>query len=83
MRFNLVITFADGTKKEITASTADLVAFEDKFNVSVGSLASSQRLGHLLFLAWHSEHRTKSTKLGYDEWLETVEQVGEGETDPK
>ena len=83
MRFNLVITFADGTKKEIVASTADLVAFEDKFNVSVGSLASSQRLGHLLFLAWHSEHRTKSTKLGYDEWLETVEQVGEGETDPK
>jgi len=45
MRFNLVITFADGTKKEITASTPDLVAFEDKFNVSVGSLASSQRLG--------------------------------------
>ena len=83
MRFNLVITFADGTKKEITASTPDLVAFEDKFNVSVGSLASSQRLGHLLFLAWHSEHRTKSTKLGYDEWLETVEQVGEAETDPK
>jgi hypothetical protein len=72
MRFNLVITFADGTKKEITASTPDLVAFEDQFNVSVGSLASSQRLGHLLFLAWHSEHRTKSTKLGYEEWLETV-----------
>ena len=83
MRFNLVITFADGTKKEITASTPDLVAFEDQFNVSVGSLASSQRLGHLLFLAWHSEHRTKSTKLGYDEWLETVEQVGEAESDPK
>jgi len=83
MRFNLVITFADGTSKEITAGTADLVAFEDKFNVSVGSLASSQRLGHLLFLAWHSEHRTKSTKLGYEEWLDTVEGVGESATDPK
>lgn len=82
MRFNLVITFADGTKKEIVANTADLVAFEDKFNVSVGSLASSQRLGHLLYLAWHSEHRTKSTKLSYEEWLETVDGVGEG-SDPK
>lgn len=83
MRFNLVITFADGTTREITASTADLVAFEDKFNVSVGSLASSQRLGHLLFLAWHSEHRNKTTKLGYEEWLDTVEGVGEAATDPK
>jgi hypothetical protein len=83
MRFNLVITFADGTSKEIVASTADLVAFEDKFNMSVGKLASEQRLGHLLFLAWHSEQRTKSTKLGYEEWLETVDGVGEAENSPK
>jgi len=83
MRFNLVITFADGTTKEITAGAADLVAFEDKFNVSVGKLATEQRLGHLLFLAWHSEQRTKATKLGYEEWLETVDGVGEAETDPK
>ena len=83
MRFNLVITFADGTTKEITAAAADLVAFEDKFNVSVGKLATEQRLGHLLFLAWHSEQRTKATKLGYEEWLETVDGVGEAETDPK
>jgi hypothetical protein len=83
MRFNLVITFADGTSKEIVASTADLVAFEDKFNMSVGKLASEQRLGHLLFLAWHSEQRTKSTKLGYDEWLDTVDGVGEAENSPK
>lgn len=83
MRFNLLIKFADKTEKTITASTADLVAFEDKFNISVGKLASEQRLGHLLFLAWHSEQRTKSTKLGYDEWLDTVEGVGESESDPK
>lgn len=83
MRFNLVITFADGTKKEITASTADLVAFEDKFNISVGKLATEQRLGHLLFLAWHSEQRTKATKLKYEEWLETVDGVGEADSDPK
>ena len=83
MRFNLVITFADGTKKEITASTPDLVAIEDKFNLSVGRLATEQRLGHLLFLAWHSEQRTKNTKLSYEDWLATVDTVGEAETDPK
>jgi hypothetical protein len=83
MRFNLLINFADGTNKEITASTPDLVAFEDKFNISVGKLATEQRLGHLLFLAWHSEKRTKGTTLGYEAWLENVESVGESQNDPK
>ena len=83
MRFNLVITFADGISKEITAGAADLVAFEDKFNVSIGKLATEQRLGHLLFLAWHSEHRNKNTQLSYEDWLGTVEGVGEAESSPK
>jgi hypothetical protein len=83
MRFNLLINFANGTEKEITASTPDLVAFEDKFNISVGKLASEQRLSHLLFLAWHSEKRSKETALSYEEWLETVESVGASEKDPK
>jgi hypothetical protein len=83
MRFNLLINFANGTEKEITASTPDLVAFEDKFDISVGKLASEQRLSHLLFLAWHSEKRSKGTALSYEEWLETVESVGASEKDPK
>jgi len=83
MRFNLLINFANGTEKEITASTPDLVAFENKFDISVGKLASEQRLSHLLFLAWHSEKRSKGTALSYEEWLETVESVGASEKDPK
>ena len=83
MRFNLLINFADGSEKEITASTPDLVAFEDKFNISIGKLATEQRLGHLLFLAWHSQKRTKDTTLAYEAWLDTVESVGESKTDPK
>lgn len=83
MRFNLLIKFANGTEKEVTASTPDLVAFEDKFNISVGKLATEQRLGHLLFLAWHSEKRTKSTELTYELWLETIESVGASDLDPK
>jgi len=83
MRFNLLIKFADKTEKEVTASTSDLVAFEDRFNISIGKLAEEQRLGHLLFLAWHSEQRTKATKLKYEDWLDTVDGVGEGSTDPK
>lgn len=83
MKFNLLINFNDGSEKEITASTPDLVAFEDKFNLSIGKLATEQRLGHLLFLAWHSEKRNKGTDLGYDAWLDTVASVGESTQDPK
>ena len=83
MRFNLRIKFADGADKEIQASVPDLIAFEDKFNISVAKLAVEQRLSHLLFLAWHSEKRNKVTKLSFEEWSETVETIGESESDPK
>lgn len=83
MRFNLLIKFADGSEKEITASTPDLVAFEDKFNISVGRLGVEQKLSHLLFLAWHSEKRNKTTSANFETWLETVESVGESASDPK
>jgi hypothetical protein len=83
MRFNLLVKFNDGSEKEITASAADLVAFEDKFNISIGKLATEQRLGHLLFLAWHSEKRRKATDANYEAWLDTVETVGESKSDPK
>ena len=83
MKINLRILFLDGNSKEITCSASDLVKFEDKFNISVTKLAEDARIGWLLFLAWHSEKRTKSTKLEYEAWLETVETVGESEEDPK
>jgi hypothetical protein len=83
MRVNLHIQFENGKSKEITAGAADLVAFEDKFNISVAKLGDDPRMSYLLYLAWHSEHRTKSTELGYEEWLATVTGIGDGETDPK
>lgn len=83
MRFNLQVTFSDGKSKEITASVPDLVAFEDKFNLSIQHLAADQKLSHLLFLAWHSEKRRKETLLSFEQWQETVEGVGESASDPK
>ena len=83
MRINLHIQFEDGTDKDITASAADLVAFEDKFNVSVVNLGADPRMSWLLYLAWHSEQRRKETKLTYEKWLETVDEIGASDTDPK
>lgn len=83
MKINLQIQFEDGTSKEVTANAADLVAFEDKFNVSVSRLGSEGKLGHLLFLAWHAEKRSKGTDKPYEEWLDGVSSIGDSAEDPK
>lgn len=83
MKINLDITFSDGLKKTITANAADMVAFEDKFNISVAKLGGEPRMGWMMFLAWHSEKRTGQTNLEFEKWLETVDQVGGSESDPK
>lgn len=81
MKLTLRIEFQDATNKDITVSAADMVAFEDKFNVSIAKL-DDPRMGWLLFLAWHSEKRTKQTEKPYEEWLDLVDSIGET-SDPK
>jgi hypothetical protein len=83
MRINLRVDYTNGESKEITCSARDLVAFEEKYNRSVAKLEAEFRLTDLLFLAWHSEQRRKETKKDFDSWLDDVETVGVGDTDPK
>jgi hypothetical protein len=83
MKINLQITFNDGTTRDVLCNAADLVAFEDKFNISVGAIGSETKLSHLLFLAWHSEKRTSATKDTFEKWLESVASVGDSPADPK
>ncbi len=84
MRINLQITYANGTTKDVTCNAADLVAFEDKYNISSAKLGGQDsKLSWLLYLAWHSEKRTGATKDNFDKWLETIESVGGSDTDPK
>lgn len=81
MKLTLRIEFADGTSKDILVSAADMVAFEDKFNISIAKL-DEPRIGWLLFLAWHSEKRRKATDSDFEAWLDLVDTVGATE-DPK
>lgn len=83
MKLNLQVSFSDGTNRTIEASTPDMVAFEDKFNVSVAQLGADTRISWLLYLAWHADKRTGGTKLSYEKWLETVDGMGETEQAPK
>lgn len=75
MNINLHIKFTDKTEKTVTATAADLVAFETKFDLSVARLEKEVKLTHLLFIAWNSEKRTKQTELDWEAWTETVEAI--------
>jgi hypothetical protein len=81
MKITLQITFLDGSVRDVLVSAADMVAFEDKYNLSIARLEEA-RIGWLLFLAWHSEQRRKQTDKNYDDWIELVETIG-ANNDPK
>jgi hypothetical protein len=82
MKINLQITFNNGEAKEIVANAADMVAFEEKYSISVQALSTDPRMSYMFFLAWHAEKRTGGTKDSFEKWLETIEMVGAG-SDPK
>lgn len=83
MKINLRIEFVSGEEKEIICSAADIVRFENKFDLSVAVLESNVKLTHLLFLAWSSEVRSKSTTKEFDVWIDDVASIKASETDPK
>jgi len=75
MQINLLITFVDGNAKPVVARASDIVAFEERFNISMGSLQKDVRFTHLLFLAWHAEKRTGETKDNFEKWVDSVDSV--------
>jgi hypothetical protein len=83
VKLNLQVTYENGTTKDVTCNAADFVAFEDKYNVSIGVLGSETKLSYLLFLTYNSELRTKATTESFDKWLESVVSVGDSGDDPK
>jgi len=83
LKLNLRIEFVSGEEKEITCSASDIVKFESKFDLSVAVLEANVKLTHLLFLAWSSESRTKSTTKEFDIWVDDVASIKASELDPK
>ena len=82
MKINLQITFNNGEATDIIANAADMVAFEEKYSLSVQALSTDPRMSYMFFLAWHAQKRTGDTTDTFEKWLETIEMVGAG-SDPK
>lgn len=83
MKINLRLKYEGKEPKDIVCSAADLVAFEEKYDRSVARLEKEFKITDLLFLAWHSEKRTKATNKEFNDWLEEIETVEPNEAAPK
>jgi hypothetical protein len=80
MRLNLRVTYLDGSAADVTATAADLVAFEQTWDKSVITFGEQLRMTDLCWLAWHVTKRTKPETRDFDSWIEWVEFVGAAET---
>lgn len=83
MRVILRVNYNDGNSKDVVCSAKDLVAFEEKFSRSVAKLDTEFKITDLLFLAWHSEKRTKTTTKDFDAWLDEIDSIDASEKSPK
>jgi hypothetical protein len=84
MRLTLRVTTLDGAAVDTDATTADLVAFEERFSRSVARLEAELRLTDVCWLAWRSLTRQGKTTAEFGAWLETVDGVElvDGEASP-
>lgn len=84
MRLDLRITYNDGSAVVTPATTADLVAFEERFNRSVARLEAELRLTDVCWLAWRSLTRQGKTSAEFGPWLESIDGVElvDGEASP-
>ena len=73
----LKVTFLDETEETVQCIAADLIAFEQRFDLSIARLEAEVRVTHLFFLAWHALKRTGKTKDEFEKWTESVGMVAE------
>ena len=82
MKLNLRVAVGDGAPRDVVVQPVDIVQFEYKFKLSFAKMADDMHLGHLAWLAWHSEARRKVTTLDFDPWLDSLQTVEMGEDTP-
>ena len=54
---------AGGQQIDVVTSLGDMVALEEKYDIAVSDMQLRQKMGWMVFLAWHAAHRTKKTPL--------------------
>jgi hypothetical protein len=68
----LRIVDLDEKTRDIRVIAADLIAFEQKFELAASKLESFH---HMCWLAWKADSRAKTTTLEFDEWILGVDSI--------
>lgn len=68
----LRIVDLDDNTRDIRVIAADLIAFEQKFELAASKLESFE---HMCWLAWKADSRAKTTTLEFDEWILGVDSI--------
>jgi hypothetical protein len=72
---SLKVVFVDGTEMDVLTTAADLIAFEERFDMSIAQLEKNLRMTHLFFIAWNALRRVGETKDVFEKWIEAVQMV--------
>jgi hypothetical protein len=74
---NLQVSYIDGTTEDVSCIAADLIEFEEKFDLSVARLDKEVKFTHLAFLAWAALQRTGRNSDEFKEWAKRISGVSE------
>jgi len=66
---------AGGDTFIVTTSLGDMVALEEQFDIAVSDLQTKQKMGWMVFLAWHAASRVKKTSLDLDAFKAAVDTI--------
>lgn len=78
---DVVLTFEHG-EQSYPILPADLMRFERHFAVPWETIQSDPKMEHVLYLGWLSAKRTKRTDSEFEDWADTVTDVGGGAPSP-
>ena len=76
-RIPLKVEYVDGTVERALCTGADSITFERTYDLGTDQVG--KRLEYVWFLAWAALTRTGKVTRTFEEWLPTVEGVGDDE----
>ena len=76
-RIPLKVEYVDGTVARALCTGADSITFERTYDLGTDQVG--KRLEYVWFLAWAALTRTGKVNRTFEEWLPTVEGVGDDE----
>jgi predicted NACHT family NTPase len=74
---NLQVSYIDGTTEDVSCIAADLIEFEEKFDLSVARLEKEVKFTHLAFLAYAALQRTGKKSEEFKPWTQRIAGVSE------